>query len=166
MHLSAAGIHGLLLGEGGMFERINPRGIAHAFFAITGCVSSGAVWAVVAPETLGTLPWPQIFIGIALSLWGGLTRTAERALEASKLARDDKETVFYLWHELPRDLIVASGVGFLVFAIGSWQMWGVWLLGSALWLSGYLGTRLLAGLGEAALTYLQRRSGGRSSTND
>ena len=159
MHSFADGIHGLLLGEDGMFERLTLRAVAHAFFAISGCVSSGAVWAVTAPETLGTLPWHQILIGIALSLWGGITRTAERALEASKTARDDKAVVFYLWHELSRDLIVASGIGFLMFAIGSWQSWGVWLLGSALWLSGYLGTRLLAGLGNAAMSYLQRRAG-------
>ena len=131
--------------------RFSPRAWAHAFFALSGCVSSGAVWAVVAPQDLAGLPWPQIVIGVLLSLWGGLTRTAERALEASKAARDNPPGDFHLAHELGRDLIVASGVGFLMFAIGSWQEWGVWWLGSALWLSGYLGTRLLAGLGEAAL---------------
>lgn len=143
-----------------MCRRVSPRALAHWFFAISGSVSSGAVWAVVAPSDLTGLPWPQIIVGIMLSLWGGLTRTAERALEASKAARDNPPGSFQLAHELGRDLVVAGGVGFLMFAVGSWQEWGVWLLGSALWLSGYLGTRLLAGLGEAALGYLQRRAGG------
>lgn len=148
-----------------MSERsINPRTVAHWFFALSGSMSSGAVWAVVAPSDLVGLPWPQIVVGVLLSLWGGLTRTAERALEASKAARDNPPGDFQLWHELGRDLIVASGVGFLMFAIGSWQGWGVWLLGSALWLSGYLGTRLLAGLGEAAMSYLQRRTNPPPST--
>lgn len=140
--------------------KFSPRTVAHWFFATSGCLSSGVVWAVVAPADLAGLPWPQIIIGVLLSLWGGLTRTAERALEASKAARDNQAGSFQFWHEVARDLIVASGVGFLMFAIGSWQGWGVWLLGSALWLSGYLGTRLLAGLGEAVLDYIQRRAGG------
>lgn len=135
------------------------RLLAHLFFAVSGCFSSGMVWAVVAPSNLVGLPWPQIAVGVALSLWGGLTRTAERALEASKSARDNPPVDFDLRNELIKDLIVSSGIGFMVFAIGSWQEWGVWLLGSALWLSGYLGTRLLAGLGEAAMSYLQRRVG-------
>lgn len=138
----------------------SPRVLAHWFFAVTGCISSGAVWSAVAPSDLSGLPWPQIAVGVALALWGGLTRTAERALEASKAARDNPPGEFDLRHELLKDLIVSSGIGFLVFALGSWQSWGVWLLGSSLWLSGYLGTRLLAGLGEAALAYVAKRPGG------
>jgi len=139
----------------------SPRTLAHWFFAISGCISSSAVWALTAPPgDLVGLPWPQIFIGVMLALWGGITRTAERALEASKAARDNPPGTFDLRGELFKDLIVSSGIGFLIFAVGSWQEWGVWLLGSALWLAGYLGTRLLAGLGKAALDYLQRRAGG------
>lgn len=139
----------------------NPRTLAHWFFAASGCVSSSAVWALtVPPGELSGLPWPQIALGVLLALWGGVTRTAERALEASKAAREKPPGDFDLWSELFKDLIVSSGIGFLMFAIGSWQEWGVWLLGSALWLAGYLGTRLLAGLAEAALTHLQKRAGG------
>jgi len=139
----------------------NPRTLAHWFFALSGCVSSSAVWALaVQPGDLSALPWPQIALGVLLALWGGLTRTAERALEASKAARDNPPGDFDLWVELGKDLIVSSGIGFLMFAIGSWQEWGVWLLGSALWLAGYLGTRLLAGLAEAALAYVARRTSG------
>ena len=139
----------------------SPRMLAHWFFAISGSVGSGAVWAQLAtPGDLVGLPWPQIAIGVLLALWGGITRTAERALEASKAARDNPPGDFDLRSELIKDLIVSSGIGFLIFAVGSWQEWGIWMLGSALWLAGYLGTRLLAGLGEAALAYLARRSGG------
>lgn len=139
----------------------SPRTIAHWFFALSGCVSSSAVWALaVQPGDLSALPWPQIALGVLLALWGGLTRTAERALEASKAARDNPPGDFDLWAELGKDLIVSSGIGFLMFAIGSWQEWGIWLLGSALWLAGYLGTRLLAGLAEAALAYVARRTSG------
>jgi len=137
----------------------SPRLFAHWFFAFTGCVSSATVWAAVAPADLSGLPWAQILIGVALALWGGLTRTAERALEASKVARDKPPGDFDLRAELIKDLIVSSGIGFLMFSIGAWQEWGVWLLGSTLWLSGYLGTRLLAGMGEAALAYIVRKSG-------
>lgn len=138
----------------------NVRLLAHLFFVVSGCFSSGMVWAVVAPSDLAGLPWPQIAIGVALSLWGGLTRTAERALEASKSARDGPHMEFDLWGELVKDVIVSSGIGFLVFAIGSWQEWGVWMLGSALWLAGYLGTRLLAKLAESALASIVRRTPG------
>ena len=140
-----------------MFSR---RLFAHLFFAGSGCLSSGVVWSAVAPGSLSGLPWPQIAVGVLLALWGGVTRTAERALEANKSARSAAEAVeFQLLHELAKDLIVSSGIGFLVFAIGAWQEWGVWLLGSALWLAGYLGTRFLAGVGEAALAYVQRKGG-------
>ena len=139
--------------------RISSRLLAHWFFAVSGSISSSVVWAAVAPSDLSGLPWPQILVGVALALWGGLTRTAERALEASKSARDDPPGDFDLRGDLVKDLIVSSGIGFLVFALGSWQEWGVWLLGSALWLAGYLGTRFLAGVGEAALAYVQRKVG-------
>lgn len=136
------------------------RLFAHLFFVVSGMLSASAVWAAVAPADLSSLPWPQIGIGVLLALWGGLTRTAERALEASRAARDSPPSLFDLRNELLKDLVVSSGIGFLIFLVGAWQEWGVWLLPAALWLAGYLGTRLLSGLGDAALTYLSRRTGG------
>ena len=138
----------------------NGRLFAHVFFVLTGMLSASVVWAAVAPTDLAGLPWPQIGIGVLLALWGGITRTAERALEASKAGREIQPVQFDLRQELIKDLVVSSGIGFLVFLIGAWQEWGVWLLPAALWLAGYLGTRLLAGLGEAALSFLARRAGG------
>lgn len=135
------------------------RFFAHVFFSASGCISSGLAMAAVAPTDLASLPWPQILVGVALSLWGGVTRTAERALEASKTARDEGAVAFCLWRELIRDLIVSSGIGFLVYVVGAWQEWGVWLLGAALWLAGYLGTRFLAAAGDAALATLTRKTG-------
>jgi len=106
------------------------------------------------PPDLAGLPWVQIGIGAALSLWGGLTRTAERALEAVKA---EPPQPFPIWLELAKDVVVSSGVGFLTFAVGAWQEWGVWLLGAALWLGGYAGARLLSRVGEGWVEALAAR---------
>lgn len=136
----------------------SPRLFAHVFFVATGCFSSSVVWAAFAPADLTGLPWPQILVGVMLALWGGVTRTAENALEASKAARDSQApAVFDLWHELGRDLIVSSGIGFIVYLVGAWQEWGVWLLGAALWLAGYLGTKFLSAAGDAVLLAIARK---------
>lgn len=122
------------------------RTLVTLLIALGSCAT--AVAASQVPPDLAGLPWVQIGIGAALSLWGGLTRTAERALEAVKA---DPPQVFRIWLELGKDVIVSSGVGFLTFALGAWQEWGVWMLGAALWLGGYTGARLLSRFGDAWL---------------
>lgn len=118
-----------------------------------GCGCTAFAAQTMSPDLAG-LPWVQIGIGSLLSLWGGLTRTAERALEAIKA---EPPQPFRLWIELLKDLIVSSAAGFLTFAIGAWQEWGVWLLAAALFMAGYLGARLLARLGDAWLDGLAAR---------
>lgn len=138
-----------------MFKN-SPVFFAHLFFVVTGMLSASAVWAAVGvPPNLTGLPWPQIGLGIVLALWGGATRTAERALEARRSPPTEPPTIFVLKEELLKDVIVSSGIGFLVFLLGASLEWGVWVLPAALWLGGYLGSRLLAGMGEAALSYLK-----------
>lgn len=139
-----------------MFDR---RMFAHVFFMITGCLYSGIVWATMAPPPLlSGLPWPQIGVGALLSIWGGLTRTAERALDASKVARDKgAESDFQLWHEIGRDVAVSAGLGFFIYGVSATMQWDVWILGSALWLGGYSGTQLLDALRKALVSYVGRK---------
>jgi hypothetical protein len=135
---------------------MSKRLLAHLFFMLSGCLSSACALAASQPavDLLG-LPWAQIGIGAMLSLWGGVTHTAEKALEASKA---DPVVDFGLAREIGKDVLVSAGIGFLIYAWGSYQEWGVWLLGSALWLGGYAGTRLLMKLADALLTQIQKRS--------
>jgi hypothetical protein len=92
----------------------------------------------VSPDLLA-LPWVQIGLGTAIALWGGLTRTAERAASSSKRGED-----FPLVIEAIQDLFASTGAGFLVFMIGSWARWDIWSLGAGLFIGGYLGTRFVA----------------------
>ena len=116
------------------------RDDAHTF--IVGAFFLGWATTAVAAGALGhqltELPWAQIAIGALLSLWGGMTRTAEQMLAALR-----NGTVFHAKAEFARDIVVSSGIGFLVFAAGALQSWNVWILGSALWCCGYAGTKFL-----------------------
>lgn len=133
------------------------RAFAHVFFVLTGCCAAGAVWAAVQPppELLG-LPWVQIGIAGVISLWGGVGRTSVRAIEDAQERRDKPgvATGFELKSELLKDFFVSSGIGFVVYLLGVHQEWDAWLLAPSLWLGGYMGTRLLSGMGDAVLTYL------------
>ena len=139
-----------------MFKFFN-RFFAHAFFVVTGCLSAASVWSAVTPppELLG-LPWIQIGIAGVISLWGGVGRTAVRAIEDAQQRRDKPEepTGFKLKSELLKDLFVSSGIGFVIYLLGVHQTWDTWLLAPSLWMGGYMGTKLLGGMGDAVLNYL------------
>ena len=93
------------------------------------------------------LPWAQIALGCALSLWGGLTRSSQRALEV----RPDDAGPFRLGAELRKDFLVSSSCGLVTFLLGAWQNWNVWFLGLALWAAGYLGARFLTDVSDAVM---------------
>jgi phytoene dehydrogenase-like protein len=101
--------------------------------------TSTAVAATNMHPMLSEIPWVQVAVGGMLALWGGLTRTAEQLLNALRTGAE-----FHVKAELVRDIIVSSGIGFLVYAAGALQAWNVWVLGAMLWCCGYLGTRFLA----------------------
>ena len=94
--------------------------------------------ASTAPDLTG-LPWAQIGVGTALALWGGLTFTAQRIIKGLR----DGAIVGPIAPALMLDLIVSGGNGFVVYGVGAWQEWGVWLLAISLFVGGYAGTRLL-----------------------
>ena len=94
--------------------------------------------ASTAPDLTG-LPWAQIGVGTALALWGGLTFTAQRIIKGLR----DGALVGPIAPALLLDLIVSGGNGFVVYGVGAWQEWGVWLLAISLFVGGYAGTRLL-----------------------
>ena len=94
--------------------------------------------ASTAPDLTG-LPWAQIGVGTALALWGGLTFTAQRIIKGLR----DGAIVGPIAPALLLDLIVSGGNGFVVYGVGAWQDWGVWLLAISLFIGGYAGTRLL-----------------------
>ena len=94
--------------------------------------------ASTAPDLTG-LPWAQIGVGTALALWGGLTFTAQRIIKGLR----DGSIVGPIAPSLLLDLIVSAGNGFVVYGVGAWQEWGVWLLAISLFVGGYAGTRLL-----------------------
>ena len=133
------------------------RMFAHFVVVLTGCLAAGSVWAVAQPPPeLLSLPWIQIVVAGLIALWGGVGRTAVRAIEDAQELRDKPgvATGFNLRRELIRDLFVSSGIGFVVYLIGVHQAWDTWLLAPALWLGGYMGTKLLTALGSAVLTYI------------
>jgi len=137
----------------------NARTFAHLFLAITGCAASGLVYAATDADLLG-LPWPQIAVAGVIALWGGLTRTSERALEFSIAQRnrlDESQPVpqgFHLWPEVWRAIWLSGGIGFLVYGLCSSMGLGRFETGGAIFLSGYLGSRLLGALGDMALARL------------
>ena len=101
------------------------RFFAHVFFILWGCLSSASVLAAAsASADLTSLPWLQIALGAGLSLFGGVTRTAEKALEFAytPLDKRDKKT-FLLSRELMKDVIVSAGIGFLIFGFGASRKW-------------------------------------------
>ena len=126
---------------------------------LTGCLASLAAWGALQPppELLG-LPWLQIGIAGVISLWGGVGRTAVRAIEDSqeRLDKPDVVTGFRLKRELIKDLFVSSGIGFIIYLAGHNLGWSASLLAPALWVSGYTGTKLLNGMSDAVLSYVER----------
>ena len=116
-------------------------------------------WAAAAAPDLIALPWAQIGVGAVLALWGGLTRTADRALTAYTRGQP-----FLLLPELAKDLVMATGAGFCTYVWGSWQAWGPWQTAGALWAAGYLGALLPVEALRAKLSALSAGAdrGGRS----
>ena len=140
-----------------MFKNKINRWFAHVCIVLTGCLASMAAWAALQPppELLG-LPWVQIGVAGIISLWGGVGRTAVRAIEDAqeRLDKPDVVTGFRLKSELAKDLVVSSGIGFVVYLFGVHQDWSAWLLAPALWVAGYTGTKLLSGMSDAVLSYV------------
>jgi hypothetical protein len=123
---------------------------------VFGILGFGWTTTVFAATVIGELdliglPWAQIGLGCVLSLWGGLTRSAERALEP----RPSPESPFRLLPELWKDLTVSVSCGFVTFSIGAWQKWDIWILGLALWAAGYLGARLLSTVADAVFSKIK-----------
>jgi hypothetical protein len=98
--------------------------------------------AMIGPDLVG-LPWAQIGVGIAISLWGGLTRTAERAMAAKQAGRE-----FHALREALRDGMAAVLVGGVTYLAGAWHGSNIYVLGVALGLGGYVVTPILPRLGE------------------
>jgi hypothetical protein len=122
--------------------------------------SAAAVVAVAAgPASLLELPWAQIGVGVLISLWGGLARTASRVLGAQQARQD-----ISLAREFTKDLLAASVIGFVTFAVSAWQSWDVWLLAVLLPLAGYGGARFLEPLSDAAVDKLGAALGRRNLT--
>ena len=125
---------------------------AELFLSIAGCLASGVVFAATGHPELTSLPWPQIAVAVALAIWGGWTRTAENALIAGKMSVE-----FRLFYEIVRDCITASGIGFVIFGLCSSLGANLWITGSSLWMAGYMGSRLLVGIGDAVMVYIKRK---------
>ncbi len=132
------------------------RAFAHFVIAGTSSLAACSVWAGVQQPDLLALPWMQIAMAGVISLWGGIGRTAVRALEAAQLARATPPVVndFHLASELRTDLFLSSGIGLVIYAFGAHQQWDTWVLAPALWLGGYMGTKLVNVLIEKALKFL------------
>lgn len=132
------------------------RAFAHVFIALSCSLAACSVWAgVQQPDLLG-LPWLQIAMAAVISLWGGIGRTAVRALEAAQMARavPAVDTGFHLASELRTDLILSSGLGLMIYAAGTRFEWDAWVLASALWLGGYMGTKLINAAMEKTLNLI------------
>lgn len=121
-----------------------------------GWLGTSLAAVLAAPTTLLELPWAQILVGCVISLWGGLARTATRVLDAQRAG-----TPIVLWHELAKDLMSASLVGFVTFGISAWQAWNVWLLAVLLPLAGFGGARFLEPMADAAVARLSGALGNR-----
>lgn len=57
---------------------------------------------------------------------------------------------FHLGSVLRTDLVLSSGIGLIIYAIGVHREWDTWLLAPALWLGGYMGTKFVDMLIEQA----------------
>ena len=128
------------------------RAFAHIFITLTSSLAACSVWAAVPQPDLIALPWPQIAMAGVISLWGGVGRTAVRALEAAQLARATPpvDAGFHLGRELRTDLILSSGIGLIIYAVGATREWDTWVLAPSLWLGGYAGTKFIDMLIEQA----------------
>lgn len=111
-------------------------------------------FAASASPDLTNLPWAQIGVGTALALWGGLTFTAQRIIKRMR----DGLTAGPIAPALLLDLIVSGGNGFVVYGVGAWQEWGVWLLAISLFVGGYAGTRLLDAASARLLQSMEPKS--------
>lgn len=132
------------------------RAFAHIVIASSGSLAACSVWATVQQPDLIALPWTQIAMAGVISLWGGVGRTSVAALEAAKLARGTPpvDNGFNLRRELATDLLISSGIGLVIYAFGARQQWDTWLLAPALWLGGYMGTKLVNLLIERAMKFI------------
>lgn len=143
-------------------DRLTYRLFAHFVILFGGASVCGVAWSasVIQPDLVG-LPWPQIMVGALISFWGGIARTAVRALEVAQAQRDGIKTdSFNLGQEVIKDLIVSSGIGFLVYSLAISFEFDLWKTGAALFISGYLGTRFLVGAGDVVLSYLASKAKG------
>lgn len=142
-----------------MFKKNYTRWFAHFVIVMTGCLSAVSVWAVVQPppDFLG-LPWVQIAVAGIIALWGGIGRTAVRAIEDAQERRDKPvvPTAFNLKAEITKDVIVSSGLGFLIYLLGVQQQWDAWLIAPALWVSGYMGKNLITSISDAVQVYISQ----------
>ena len=113
---------------------------------------SATVMAATSSPDLMTLPFAQIGVGIILALWGGLTRTGDRALSARI---DDRD--FVTWAELGKDIILAAPAGFLTYLWGATHAWSEMELAGALFTAGYLGALMPAETIKAKLLQMRTR---------
>ena len=114
-------------------------------------------WAAYESPDLIALPWAQIAVGSILALWGGLTRTADRALVAATKAEP-----FRLGQELTKDVLMSAGAGFCTYAWGAFSEWGAWQTAGALWAAGYLGALLPAEALKAKIALVNKAVNGPS----
>lgn len=131
----------------------NRRALVILLLAMGWLTAATAASIAAAPTSLIDLPWVQMGVGCLISLWGGLARTAARVL--SKGAEP-----VVLWKEVIKDVLASVLIGFIVYAVASWQNWEIWHLAVVLPLAGYGGARFLEPLSDAAVGRLAGALGG------
>lgn len=137
------------------------RLFAHFVIAGSSSLAACTVWAAARQPDLLALPWLQIGLAGVISLWGGIGRTAVRALEAAQMAKalPPVDTGFHLLNELRTDVFLSGGLGLLIYVAGTrYFQWDEWVLASALWLGGYMGTNLINAIAEHALNVFKHWS--------
>ncbi len=130
---------------------------AHVVILITGCTAAASVWALVqVPPNLLGLPWLQIAGAGLIAFWGGIVRTSIKVVEDAQHRADkpNEPTGFSLKTELIKDIFLSSGLGFSVYLVGYRMGWEIEFLAAALFISGYLGTRLIAAAGDLLLSQI------------
>lgn len=85
---------------------------------------------------LQALPWVSVLISGGIAMWGGLVVTLNRLDETGA-------DWSHFWKWLTKDLVSAMVAGWLMFFIGGWLVWNVWLIAFSLLAAGYGGTRML-----------------------
>lgn len=114
----------------------------------------GVAWGAVAatyPDMVA-LPWIQIAVGALIAAWGGATATLGRYLAAMY------ESKPFLWRaEVVRDGAVSVSVGSGAYMAGWAYELSAPMLGLALLLAGYGGTRVLGAAAERLLSNLAGR---------